>query len=509
MKLVLKKLSAVAIVLMFVATCFVFAGCSLFDKLTAKHVSTLEELKSAGGKLVVLDNDIDGNFANLDTLIGGVTFDGQGHTISNLLVSNQENGLFKSTTVKNVTLENITLSATGIFAGIVAGYGREGMVIDNVHVVNSKIIANQKESKSHIFVGGIVGSCIDYHNEYKDPIRGDHWNNAKSPLSERNNFDILNCTVDGLEVEVTGKSGSADIYVGGIAGIVTANITGCWVKNSTLTAESKLPYNEIFMGGITSYLCGTATMEACYTENNTFNATASYYSEGTFGYQITSNLVLGGAVGVSEGNAFWAEGSKVKACYSSDNTLNAYSTGQYYVGGFAGQLNSISSHSYSANNEIVCKGRRSGDKESANRYAGGFAGVALNGSSFLSCYAFGNSIADEAATSLQSKECRHGGFFGVGETKVVANFCAAGNTTFATEESNAKQDEFCPTTINVTATNCYITTNADANEVANVNGCALKSLDDWYNPATIRAMLNLSDTRWVISSDKLPYLKFD
>ena len=91
------------------------------------------------------------------------TFDGQGHTISNMDVvgANQTSygyGFFKlliSATVKNVTFDNADV--TGIYSnvvGIVSGYSYGSSTFENVHVTNSLVYAFGK-------VGGMVGMAED------------------------------------------------------------------------------------------------------------------------------------------------------------------------------------------------------------------------------------------------------------------------------------------------------------------------------------------------------------
>ena len=91
------------------------------------------------------------------------TFDGQGHTISNMDVVGAKQtsygyGFFKlliSATVKNVTFDNADV--TGIYSnvvGIVSGYSYGSSTFENVHVTNSLVYAFGK-------VGGMVGMAED------------------------------------------------------------------------------------------------------------------------------------------------------------------------------------------------------------------------------------------------------------------------------------------------------------------------------------------------------------
>lgn len=116
------------------------------------------------GKIVVLTDDIDlsgQTWTPIDDFYG--TFDGAGHTISNLTVEGNENyaGLFgdcrKGTesgggmhhlTIRNLTLSNAKISGNESVAAVVAA--SSNVTIENVTVQNS-VINGQK------YVGGILG----------------------------------------------------------------------------------------------------------------------------------------------------------------------------------------------------------------------------------------------------------------------------------------------------------------------------------------------------------------
>ena len=508
MKLSLKHFVAIVIIATLAVSCVILASCSLFDK--SIHISTFEDLQQAHGGKLVLDNDIDGNYASINPIVAN-RLDGNGHTISNFVVSTTTTGGIFTTnscllaSVKNVTFENVTVNTTSAYrVGLIVEYAQSDLVIENVHVKDCKIVAEQGSKSDDLFVGGLVGSCNG--NPKNSPVNESQ---SYSNLEVyRNKFDIINCSVDGLDVKVTGKSNaSKDIYFGGIASVVTRDVTGCAVSNCNFTVESQSPSNELYIGGIASYVCTTGSIEGCYVENTTFNANAKWYNEGTFGYRITSKVTLGGLFAKSEGVISGQKGSSVKACYSANNTLNVSSTGAYCVGGISGRSNSAISHCYSSNNTIACKGRLKADNERAMRYAGGVTGYAVGATSYLSCYAYGNIISDADGVSLQSKECRQGGFLGGAESTVMTNYCAVGNTKF--EASGAKKDGFCNSSIKATTSTCYVSQETFSYDVNSTNVCTYVDEEVLFDFSTIGTTLNLTDSRWVKSADKLPYLQLN
>ena len=96
------------------------------------------------------------------------TFDGQGHTISNLTVGDDDsytsddghnNGLFGGTrnaTVKNLIMENATIKGN-YFVGAVIAHAQARTTVENVLVKNSNVTGR-------CFTGGIIGGAEDYND---------------------------------------------------------------------------------------------------------------------------------------------------------------------------------------------------------------------------------------------------------------------------------------------------------------------------------------------------------
>ena len=175
------------------------------------------------------------------------TFDGNGYTISNLVINDSSawgQGLFgynasKTTTIKNVTLNNVNITAEDS-SGAVGGYFQFG-TFENVAVTGDVAIKGAQH------MGGIVGNgyytnisgCSVIANEgsyitatthsFAAGIVGYHCGN---------NFVIEDCAVENLEITAYGAVG----VISGLAGNKTV-ITNCSGKNVVLnkTSEETLP----------------------------------------------------------------------------------------------------------------------------------------------------------------------------------------------------------------------------------------------------------------------------
>lgn len=168
--------------------------------------------KNFSGETVILDSDIDMSGETWTAGIGvgsakfSGTFDGNGKTISNLTVNAAENyaGLFGSVftaTIKNVTLDNATVSNTGEnYTAALVGGGYAN--IEGCTVKNSSVSGTDQ-------IGGIIGylSC----------------------------GSVKNCTVDSTEVTASGDR------PGGIAGKANTDsqyvISGNTVSDCTIQGK--------------------------------------------------------------------------------------------------------------------------------------------------------------------------------------------------------------------------------------------------------------------------------
>ena len=235
------------------------------------------------GKTVKLMNDIDlkneewipiGDDRSQRTEFHGV-FDGQGHTVKNVKITKKtdrddENkssyGLFGNLkgTVKNLTVENVSISGAPKFIAALVGRMNDGL-IENCHVKNSSVECNNWT------IGGLVGQL--------------------------NNGKISGCTVEGTTI----KGYAA---VGAIAGIALSKgervIEDCSVKNCTILQNGSFGYgnyDEMFGAIVGALYSGelTVNLNACSVENTTIKDVTStelcgFISEGdklvVDGYEI-------------------------------------------------------------------------------------------------------------------------------------------------------------------------------------------------------------------------------
>lgn len=213
------------------------------------------------------------------------TFDGQGHTISNLYAhlsdsdTDRQMGLFgtlRSAHVKDVKLSGCFFSSTTFLGGI-AAVSRGGLI--EKCFVSGRLSATGERSGA----GGIVG--------YNTGV-------------------IRNCHASG---SVNGLW-----QTGGIAGLASGEISGCSF-NGSIAVDSNRGASASFeqyesVGGIVGCLLPSALVEDCYSLG-TIEARGSYKS-------------VGGIAGYA--------GSSVRRCYSaSEITCSGASVG---VGGIVGFL---------------------------------------------------------------------------------------------------------------------------------------------------------------------------
>ena len=200
------------------------------------EISTVEQLKAfrdavnSGNqftdKTVKLTADLDLSGETNWTPIGNLvaypgqsfngTFDGDGHTISNLTVNdNTPNhavaALFGSVvngTIKNLTVKNVNITSTHFAAGIVA-YTSNGPTIENCHVIGGTIKSTPEIVNGSYDNGDKVGGIMGYAT-------------AGSTIN--------NCTVEGVTL-------SAYRDMGGIVGYSAGTVTNNTAKNVTVTQD--------------------------------------------------------------------------------------------------------------------------------------------------------------------------------------------------------------------------------------------------------------------------------
>lgn len=238
------------------------------------------------------------------------SFDGDGHTISNLKIWNAlyyYNGLFgrNNGTIKNINLENVNINLGGVTPLCVGSFvGSNAGLITNLEA-RSGTITHDLSSGMTGYTGGIVA----YHS--------------------------INTTLDDLtnRVSVTGISSSG---VGGIAGY--AALSSGNLSMSNLYNFANISNTTDYVGGIigrsSASLIDDVTNEGNVTGCNHVGGIISHGSDMTISNAQNAGSIqgvdyIGGIVGTSSNTLTINGGTSNSGNISGDN----------YVGGIAGNVN--------------------------------------------------------------------------------------------------------------------------------------------------------------------------
>ena len=345
--------------------------------------------------------DGESNFTPLfsDERMFGGTLDGQGHKISNLTVYNTEmfySGLFScisaSGSVRNLTLENASVSGTNYIGGI-AGYTL-GAVTDCT--VSGSITYIDKNGYK-VFAGGIAG---------------------------RSEASLNGCVAN---VTVTVDNARAETTVGGIVGYIA--YSGSQSKPMTLhhkgtitvTVDISADGNNAKVGGVIGY--GYWDTPVCLSSSShDGDITAS-----------ARDTWLGGLVG--EGN------STVTDSYTTGNVMST-SHNYSYAGGLVGAGNSTVTDSYATGNVT---------STSHNYYFSHAGGLVGSGDSTVT-----DSYATGDVTSTGNGYSHAGGLVGNGDyTVTVTDSYATGNVTSTSNYEYSRAGGLVGECYSVTVRNSY------------------------------------------------------
>ena len=472
----------------------------------ADHIKTVEDLKEFAwmmnygaddfaNRTVYLDNDLDMTGQNdweMPFDFNG-TFDGNGNTVSNLTFCDAEYGyigLFGSIAeegvVRNLTLENVSVSCIGEGESNVAGLAAENYGRIEACHVSGTISAPGCEK-----VGGIAGSNYGTIEDCSNAaeITGD---SVVAGIAGESDGDILACTNSG---DICGESqqiggvvgyssggtvsgcdntGSAAgyRYVGGVVGQSDGLVEDCSNEGS-VNAVGMAQYGTIYygdtFGGIVGYSsCGT--VRDC-TNTGLVHTGASYVG-GILGCgygaevencwnnaeSVAGRECVGGIIGAMEENyysgyapasllavcgntaAVTATGDTVggmigygvnvaiEFCWNSGSvrggsTVDGYDSGGYQVGGIAGSLYNSELHLRDCSN--------SGDI-TGNSYVGGIAGKSertwdAGEGAYAQIYNCINYGTVTAGTNYSS--CYGGGIVGGADSTWIRNCLSAGDVS--------------------------------------------------------------------------------
>lgn len=233
-------------------------------KAFAERVATDTTYASAAFKLTA-DIDLAGATWTAVTGFNG-TFDGGNYTISNATIAGTTKvGFFSELaggTVKNLVLDNVTVTATGNNVGALVGYTSGSVIIENV-VVKSGVTVSGVQN-----VAGVVGYADSTIN-LKNCVN----NAAVNATSTSNAFagGILGSTTasSSYVIKIEGCKNYGTIsgvrhYAGGIAGLIRkcadgSVVDGCYNFGNIVMTEADSKQIGGLVGG-----CRTA-MTNCYT----------------------------------------------------------------------------------------------------------------------------------------------------------------------------------------------------------------------------------------------------
>ncbi|GEM_PF-2265915 len=189
-------------------------------------ISTKEELLSIeekGNYVLVNDIDLEGYEGFIIEKFKG-QFDGQGHTISNFLISEYRSGLFGEVRGKKAVVSNLIISDATTHeyydCGLIVGWLTAGATIENCTVKNSKGVSSD---------AGMI--C------YKSESDGDKPNTIR-------NCHVVDCTIKGTGIVIGTKFTRIEnctidkcVFTGNRGALIDSSmctlITGCFITNTT------------------------------------------------------------------------------------------------------------------------------------------------------------------------------------------------------------------------------------------------------------------------------------
>ena len=235
------------------------------------------------------------------------TFDGKGHTISNLkCVDNTANyacaalfGSASAATIKNLTLANVDIQSKHWAAGILAYQGDNTTVsIENCHIVGGSIISTPELIGGEYDNGDKVGAIVGYAT----------------------NANIVNCSVEDATLQ-------AYRDLGGLAGYISGGeVSGNTVKDVTLTQSNENAY-KLNSDGSAKDMSETVGYVVGGRSNSTVIAQATDTEQNT-----TDNVVIADPVVVAKiGTASYPSFSAAVAAAGEGDVVEICQAGTYYL----------------------------------------------------------------------------------------------------------------------------------------------------------------------------------
>ena len=248
-----------------VDTAWYDSNATEYQLTTVSELAGLAKLVNTGvdsfaGKTVTLSEDIDlcdGAWAPIGTSAYPFkgAFDGNGKTVSNLMIETTANstGLFgyvaAGTSIKNLTVNNVTIKDEIVDdttnTGAVVGYCAGAAKLENVNVTGNISIEGEW------YVGGLIGRSkgstitnCSVVGEAGSSIGNGRWIAAIVGY-DNGEMKVSGCNVENLEIKAT-------CYAGGIAGLgaAGANVNNNSVKNVDIVLVDAVPAATLGYGTV-------------------------------------------------------------------------------------------------------------------------------------------------------------------------------------------------------------------------------------------------------------------
>ena len=235
------------------------------------------------------------------------TFDGKGHTISNLTCKDNTSNyataaLFGSVSangiIKNLTLSNVDIQSTH-YAGAFVAYTSEGTTtIENCHVVGGSIVSTPELINGSYDNGDKVGGIIGYTT----------------------GVNIINCSVEDATLQ-------AYRDLGGLAGYISGGeVSGNTVKDVTITQSNENAY-KLNSDGSAKDMSETVGYVVGGRSNSTVIAQATDTEQNTTDNVVIADPVVVAKIGTASYPSFSAavaaagEGDVVEICKAGTYTM--------------------------------------------------------------------------------------------------------------------------------------------------------------------------------------------
>lgn len=274
------------------------------------------------------------------------SFDGNGFTISNFMVSESNEGVIglfghvQNSKIKNLTItgsiENVTASGV-ISAGAIVGYA-QATDIDNC-VASYVNVSNISTGNADWSTAGCIAGKIEEGN-----ISGCTANNCyiylKSGKYESGIIcglaygNISDCSVVSPEDEIFGTGIEIeDLHIGGLCGRIVGNVSKCTVNTAYFSCTMNTSISA-YIGGLIGCLDGNASLCTVKFKNGLSKSidggmyNTSIYTSGT------GLIRTGGTIG------YVSDCSKVSDCIYDGQSISAISEsgGTASLGGLIGEL---------------------------------------------------------------------------------------------------------------------------------------------------------------------------